>query len=328
MTNKKSKHSSQEDPLAELNTLNKDNAKPLKVETIETEKDPLYIMEQKNQDKLPDYDSKSHSIVKNADKKDDINSDTEIKYEKEDKINNILLDAIDEIAVGDSPQEAKNASEGAQEEAEILEKVLSGSEDEIVVDVKRKDPKSFKIDVKDVEPENLNSRMENLDSELENLDLKSKVEAKAEKKVETKSDVKASKDSTDKSDKAETKIIDEVKVDGDGVPLLNQLDMDKLKNSSIVKNTKHNLSKIVGVVVGLCVMAFGIIQAFNDTIKISDSVMYGEHETIAIAMIFIGVLIVLLSFYKEIMSYFSFAETGDDDITESGSIDDFNEDKK
>ena len=111
------------------------------------------------------------------------------------------------------------------------------------------------------------------------------------------------KDSSDNK-KSKTHMIDEVKVDENGVPLLNQFDSEKInKLRGVFKSSKHNISKITSIVIGLVLMVYGTYQAFNDSVKISDSVMYGEHETMAIAFIAMGILIILLSFYTEIMHY-------------------------
>ena len=39
----------------------------------------------------------------------------------------------------------------------------------------------------------------------------------------------------------------------------------------------------------------------NDVVRVSDHVMYGEHESIAFGLIILGIIIIILAFYKEIM---------------------------
>jgi len=102
----------------------------------------------------------------------------------------------------------------------------------------------------------------------------------------------------------DTKIIDNVKVDSEGVPLLNQFDTEKIKESSLfpkITITKVSMSKVIMIVLGVIISIIGILQAMNDVVKVSDHVMYGEHESIAFGLIFLGIIIIILAFYKEIM---------------------------
>ncbi|MBE6485844.1 MAG: hypothetical protein E7Z85_03250 [Methanosphaera stadtmanae] len=102
----------------------------------------------------------------------------------------------------------------------------------------------------------------------------------------------------------DTKIIDNVKVDSDGVPLLNQFDTEKIKESTFfpkIKISKISISRIIMIVLGLIVSIIGIIQAMNDVVKVSDHVMYGEHGSFAYGLIFLGIIIIILAFYKELM---------------------------
>ena len=55
------------------------------------------------------------------------------------------------------------------------------------------------------------------------------------------------------------------------------------------------------IVLGLIISIVGILQAMNDVVKVSDHVMYGEHESIAFGLIFLGIIIIILAFYKELM---------------------------
>lgn len=114
----------------------------------------------------------------------------------------------------------------------------------------------------------------------------------------------ANKSNVKKTIDDDTKIIDNVKVDSDGVPLLNQFDTEKIKESSFfpkIKISKVSLSKIIMIVLGVIISIIGVIQAMNDVVKVSDHVMYGEHESIAFGLIFLGIIIIILAFYKELM---------------------------
>ena len=55
---------------------------------------------------------------------------------------------------------------------------------------------------------------------------------------------------------------------------------------------------------GFLIIIYGIIQAFEEVAKISDNVMYGEHASLSIGIIFIGMIIIVLAFYKEIINLF------------------------
>lgn len=129
----------------------------------------------------------------------------------------------------------------------------------------------------------------------------------------------------------DTHIIDNVKVDDEGVPLLNQFDTEKIKESSFfpkITIKKVSLYKIFMIVLGLIISIYGAYQAMNEVVRISDHVMYGEHESIAMGLIFLGIIIIILAFYKEIMKIAGLNNltTVMDDIDSSSNIDD--EDKK
>lgn len=224
------------DPLAELNEI----VTEVPIE-IESKIDPLDILEKKNQNNIPTYDNKSHTIINN--KYCDIPEELTTIKSEEDISNSPLFKVIDEVAVTDEP---------VDESEEILEKLQSKTE--------IKEDKKEKASLKKEKPKN-------------------------------------------------THVIDEVKVDDEGIPLLNQFNTDKLRELNIFKKSKHNIRRIIAIVVGICMMVYGFIQALNDTVKISDSVMYGEHETMAIMLIALGILIILLSFYKEIMKYVGFEQS-------------------
>lgn len=110
--------------------------------------------------------------------------------------------------------------------------------------------------------------------------------------------------SADKKTDDDTKIIDNVKVDSEGVPLLNQFDTEKIKESKLfpkITLSKISLTKIIMIVLGLIISIIGIYQAMNDVLTISDHVMYGEHASLAFGLIFMGIMIIILAFYREIM---------------------------
>ena len=136
---------------------------------------------------------------------------------------------------------------------------------------------------------------------------KSQNKKSAGKQSEKEKTVKTKTLSNKKKKDESTKVIDNVKVDDDGVPLLNQFDMEKIKDSSMfpkVTVRKVNLSKIIMIVVGVIIALVGVYYAINDVVKISDHVMYGEHESLAIGLIFLGFIFIILAFYKEIMKAF------------------------
>lgn len=129
------------------------------------------------------------------------------------------------------------------------------------------------------------------------------VESDEPKKAKGEKRFKPKRLSNKSDEKDETKRIDNVKVDEDGVPLLNQFDMDKIKDKTVPRFTirRISLSKLILIVVGVIITFIGIIQAMNDVVKISDHVMYGEHESIAMGLILLGVIMIVLAFYREIM---------------------------
>lgn len=112
------------------------------------------------------------------------------------------------------------------------------------------------------------------------------------------------KSSKTESEEDTTKVIDDVKVDEDGVPLLNQFDSGAFKGVfHKVHVSKQHVTKIAMIVVGAIITLIGVLQAINDVVKISDNVMYGEHETVAMGLIFIGVIIIIFAFYKELLEF-------------------------
>lgn len=137
-----------------------------------------------------------------------------------------------------------------------------------------------------------------------------KMDATVEPEVKTSSVNNSSKklnksnSNDENSDKAETKIIDNVKVDENGVPLLNQFDTEPIKEnlSKRIHISKRNITQIILLAIGAIITITGIIQALNDVLRVSDHVIYGEHEAMAFGLIFVGILIMLFAFYKEILN--------------------------
>ena len=305
------------DPLRQLEVI-EDN-----VPLIETEKDPLDVMEQNNSENIPEYDSESGSIIKTEAKDYDESEDLieeVIEPKEEDVEDSPLFKAINEVVIN---QEEINDDEIVKNQAEIKEEA-----EEIIKELEAKPKTADKTPVdnmtSDSTDETLNETLvddmtsDSTDGTLnetsvdditsdsidEILDETPLVESTENiKPQESKITTSKLKDSSDNK-KSKTHMIDEVKVDENGVPLLNQFDSEKInKLRGVFKSSKHNISKITSIVIGLVLMVYGTYQAFNDSVKISDSVMYGEHETMAIAFIAMGILIILLSFYTEIMHY-------------------------
>lgn len=169
--------------------------------------------------------------------------------------------------------------------------------------VQKTQDKEIKEDIKD---EKGNKKSKNKEKKLDlNLSKKIKIPTSNSSKPKTKKSVK--KLTAEKIKKDDTKLIDNVKVDEDGVPLLNQFDTEKIKESIPTPRftiKKFKLSKILVIVFGLIVTITGIIQAMNDVVRISDHVMYGEHGSIAFGLIFLGIIIIVLAFYKELLQMF------------------------
>ena len=334
MTEKnKANNRKKRDPLRQLNVI-EDN-----VPLIETEKDPLEIMEQNNSENIPEYDSESGSIIKTEAKDYDESEDLigeVIEPKEEDVEDSPLFKVINDAVINQDDEVIENQA-GIKEKAEEIIKELeaepkstdktpvdntnSDSMDEAPVDDTTLDSID-EVPVDDITSDSIDEvpvddiTSDSIDEILDETPLVESTENI--KPQESKITTSKLEDSND-DNKSKTHMIDEVKVDENGVPLLNQFDSEKInKLRGVFKTSKHNISKITSIVIGLVLMIYGTYQAFNDSVKISDSVMYGEHETIAIAFIAIGILIILLSFYTEIMRYLGFNQS--EEIHES-SID-------
>lgn len=232
--------------------------------SIETEKDFFDEIEQSDLEKVPQYDSTSGKIIEG--------SDVISQIEESDKIarSQNLMNAIDEVDINNK----KDSSDKK--------------------DTKKTDDNKGKLGfVSKIKLPKLSKESE-----------KPKVE-KPTKRVKPKVTRTENNANTKKSVASDTKVIDNVKVDEDGVPLLNQFDTEKIKESDLfpkIKISKVSFSKILMIAVGVIVTITGILQAMNDVVKVSDHVMYGEHESIAFGLIFLGIIIIILAFYKEIMN--------------------------
>jgi hypothetical protein len=155
------------------------------------------------------------------------------------------------------------------------------------------------------------------------LNLVKKIKLPSPKISVSKPNKNAKKLESEKTASDDTKIIDNVKVDSDGVPLLNQFDTEKIKQSNFLPKitiNKISFSKIIMIVIGIIISIIGILQAMNDVVKVSDHVMYGEHESIAFGLIFLGIIIIILAFYKELMKIVGLNNlTAMDDIESSSN---------
>ena len=109
-----------------------------------------------------------------------------------------------------------------------------------------------------------------------------------------------------------TKIIDDVKVDENGVPLLNQFNTDRIKKKvSVSGNFKFNKNSLLQTaicVLGVIIFLIGVIQSFTEVITVSDHVINGEHESFAMGLILLGILIMVLAFYNKIISFLGLNE--------------------
>ena len=80
------------------------------------------------------------------------------------------------------------------------------------------------------------------------------------------------------------------------------------------------------ILIGFLIIIYGIIQSFEEVAKISDNVMYGEHASFSIAIIFLGILIIILAFYKEIINLFGLGNMYN--TLDSNDSDDFYDNNK
>ncbi len=231
--------------------------------SIETEKDFFDEIEQSDLETVPEYDSTSGKIIEGSEpiSQAETESTTEAKGKN-------LMETIDKVDINNKDSVDKKDSE-------------------------KKDDKKNRF-----------SFVSKLKLPAKSEPKKTTKPSKPSKRVKPKINRTENKSKTQKSIADNTKIIDNVKVDEDGVPLLNQFDTEKIKESSLfpkITISKVSLSKIIMIALGVIVTITGILQAMNDVVKVSDHVMYGEHESIAFGLIFLGIIIIILAFYKEIM---------------------------
>jgi len=287
------KHKQTEDPLEELNELGD------KFESIEREKDPFDELELDDSSDIPEYDSKSGildvepSIIKSEEEQ---KKQEEQQKKEEEKIKPVL-DVIQELATEESYEDSvldKEENFNLKDELELStpssianEEIPNAYTDSTQDDVvKKSETKTPETSTPKTASDNKIGQA-NSQKSTKTGDTKSKITQKGTIKPRPR--------------RSNTKVIDNVKVDENGVPLLNQFDTDKIKDTyNRFGISKHSLTQILMIVVGVIITIVGILQALNDVVKISDHVMYGEHESFAIAIIFIGVLIIILAFYRQI----------------------------
>ena len=59
---------------------------------------------------------------------------------------------------------------------------------------------------------------------------------------------------------------------------------------------------------GVIIFLIGVIQSFTEVITVSDHVINGEHESFAMGLILLGILIMVLAFYNKIISFLGLNE--------------------
>lgn len=230
--------------------------------SIETEKDFFDEIEQSDLERVPEYDSTRGKIIEGS----DAVSQSETQEKAEVKGKN-LMDTIDKVDVNSNKKSIKEKIT----EKNDNKKGLFSFASRIKLPSGQKTEKTAKA-------------------------------SKPAKRVRPKRT--EAKQNTQKKAADNTKVIDNVKVDEDGVPLLNQFDTEKIKESGLFPKIiirKVSLSKIIMIAMGVIVTITGILQAMNEVVKVSDHVMYGEHESFAFGLIFLGIIIIILAFYREIM---------------------------
>ena len=278
---------SADDPLDELNELDD------KVPTIEPENDIFEELETRDADSIPVYDGKAGAVV--------------------DPIDAIIDEKEKNVEATKKAQEAKKQESELNQMKEVIEELESKEdkdEDNNIESQHDKTDDSIKENVNNQEVKTQSSN---------NKSSSSKKTKRAVPKPKPRKDKK-----TDN-----VKKIDDVKVDEDGVPLLNQFDTEKIKENSLYNKlhlSKRNITQIIMVIIGFIILIYGILQSFNDMVKISDNVIYGEHASMAIAIMFLGVLIIILSFYKEIIGILGIGGLYNNvDSTDDDTIDSYND---
>ncbi|AWX32980.1 hypothetical protein [Methanosphaera sp. BMS] len=297
--NKKVNDSLVDDPLDELNEMEDTTF------TIERENDVFDELEIRDAESIPEYNSESGMFIEtdeglekfvNEESSDDSDSANDgSKKNSQDAVK--IMDVIDEVDINNPDNSDKLNTKRVEQEA-----VKASQEADRIAE------KSDEL-----------SKLSESHSKVESSGLKDKVKKSVSSKVKSSDELVITKDSkktpkirvkpklTHGNKKSDTKVVDNVKVDEDGVPLLNQFDTEKIKNTSFYHKlhlNKRNLTQIALILAGFLIIIYGIIQAFEEVAKISDNVMYGEHASLSIGIIFIGMIIIVLAFYKEIINLF------------------------
>lgn len=311
--NKKGKDSVVEDPLDELNEIED------KTLTIERENDVFDELEIRDAESIPEYNSESGSFIKtdeieefvNKESADDSNSNSDGLSEDKSKDAMKIMDVIDEVDINNPDNEDKLDTKRVEQEA------IKANQKADEIAQKSEELSKLSNDNKhDTNNENINISKTESDSAKSSDELVISKDTKKAPKIRVKPKL------SHKNKKSNTKVVDNVKVDEDGVPLLNQFDTDKIKNVSFypkLQLNKRTLTQISLILIGFLIIIYGIIQASEEVIKISDNVMYGEHASLSIGIIFVGILIIILAFYKEIINLFGLGNmynTADSNISD------------
>ena len=321
--NNNGKDSFVEDPLDELNEIED------KTVTIERENDVFEELEIRDAESIPEYNPESGAFIKTSEGLEKVVNDElsdGININLDDSSNNDedsddagkIMDVIDEVDVNNPENEDK-----IDTKRDVQESIKASQESEI------RAKKSEKLSQLAYE----NSHKESPDEESSNKPNSFKVNESDE--IVIKNDgkkapkIRFKPHPPSKNNKSNTKVVDNVKVDEDGVPLLNQFDTDKIKTTSFYHKlhlNKRNLTQMALILIGFLIIIYGIIQSFEEVAKISDNVMYGEHASFSIAIIFLGILIIILAFYKEIINLFGLGNMYN--TLDSNDSDDFYDNNK
>lgn len=278
-----------DDPLDELNELDD------KVPTIEPENDIFEELEIRDAESIPEYNRDSSSIIKH------------------DAIEAMIDEKEKTVEATKKAQAAKKQESEINQMKEVINELESSSTDN--------KESNLKSDVKDVKSTKSSKTVDETKAVKED-----KTSDNKTKRLAPKPKVKPNRKNSSK-----VKKIDDVKVDEDGVPLLNQFDTDKIKENSFYNKlhlSKRNVTQIIMVIVGFIILIYGVLQSFNDMVKISDNVLYGEQASMAIAIMFLGILIIVLSFYKEILTLLGIGGLYSNmDSSDSDTIDEYDDGK-
>lgn len=277
-----------DDPLDELNELDD------KVPTIEPENDIFEELEIRDAESIPEYKGGSGSIIKH------------------DPIDDMIDDKEKTVEATKKAQATKKQESEINQMKEVINELESS--DDI-------DESNLKSDGKDTDSTKSSKTVKE-----DKIVKEDKTSDKKTKRLAPKPKVKPNRKKS-----STVKKIDDVKVDEDGVPLLNQFDTDKIKENSFYNKlhlSKRNVTQIIMVIIGFLILIYGVLQSFNDMVKISDNVLYGEQASMAIVIMFIGILIIVLSFYKEILTLLGIGGIYSNmESSDSDSIDEYDDDK-